>query len=552
MNEIDRKSLRISPLLLGLFHLLALTESVLVGVFPLYFGNAIQSSLVGADAGSMSLDAFRMVMVLFVGMLLFQLLKQLVGKLFSVKFAENWIMYALDKVSRIKTDHLSDMGSGGVNRRVVGEIDAMADYYTKGIGRVISSVLLIIASSVMLFSLIPGFTVVLLLCMGLGIPIGLKMVKHGRRLMKNAAEAFSRFNSRSTDYIASQIQLRSLGLEKPVMRSLRHSLAETLRVDLKAHWMAAAMIGGFFVYISASLGGLTTLTDHYGMLSSINAETVFAFLGYLVILVSRVSSFSSAIGSLQGQKAKQERLEELLRLPEDSPWAPIDFQEDIETLKLDNFSVKRGSLALIRPFDLELSTGDILLIRGPSGCGKTTLLRALYGMTEKGSKSELRVNNLRISGLRELGRKAAMLPQEIRFCPGSLKWNVELIAGREVDPCEIEELLDVMNLEERFRARDFDKSNIVESAANLSAGEKQRLALGAVLLRESDVLLLDESTSNIDPASEDVILRCIQDLSTEGCIVIMVAHRGKADTIATRKMLIVGSELMAASSVAEN
>ena len=80
-------------------------------------------------------------------------------------------------------------------------------------------------------------------------------------------------------------------------------------------------------------------------------------------------------------------------------------------------------------------------------------------------------------------------------------------------------------LESRIDPDTGDDENLNEGGANLSGGEKQRLALGAALLRRPLIALLDEPTSQLDDFTEGVILEMVKNLASDGAIVFCVAHK---------------------------
>lgn len=437
----------------------------------------------------------------------------------------------MGKVLRSSADSISKLGTGAANQLAVNEVDSIASYYTSGIGKALASVLLILASIVMLAYLIPVFTVVLVVVIGIGVPFGLIMLRYGKSLMKNASESWAAFNSVSTDIVSSHLQIRSLGIENAMLSNLRRNLSKTLKVNLDAHWKVTLLILTIFTYIILSITLLNNIASHFDLLKAISAESAFAFFGYLILLLTRVTSFSSHIGSLQGYRAKKERLGELLSLPEDEKYTMLE-KTEVTSLGYSNLSGGYGSKTLFSNLSGELCAGEILLIKGPSGCGKSTFLRTLYGIHEK-QEGRVLLNGDEIQGLRVLGLDAALLPQEIRFYSGSLKWNVELLAGREVSNGELESILTEMKLINRLGEHMDFSTDLREAGANLSGGEKQRLALACLILRDPKVLLLDEPTSQIDPASERIFLNGLQRLAAKGCIILLVAHKGMAESVAT-------------------
>ena|GEM_PF-1322983 len=491
----------------------------------------MQNAMSSNGVNAISLSSFQNTAFMVFGMLTFQLAKQMISHLYERKFSRYWINRSMNKVLRSSTESISKLGAGATNQLAVNETNSIAGYFTEGIGNVLGSSILILISAIMLFYLIPTFTIVLVVVLGIGIPFGLKMLSYGKNLMKHSAETWAAFNSVSTDIVSSHLQIRSLGIEDAMLSNLRKKLSISLSVNLRAHWRVTLIIIVFFAYILLSITLLNNIASHLNLLRDIRAESAFAFFGYLILLLSRVTSFSSTVASLQGFKAKKERLTDLLNLPEDADWNLVP-KTDITSLGYTNLSVGYGSNVLFSGLTGEISAGSILLVKGPSGCGKSTFLRTLYGIHES-QDGKILLNGEEIQGLRSLGLNAALLPQEIRFYSGSLKWNVELLAGRVVSNDELELILSEMKLMDRLGEHIDFSTDLREAGANLSGGEKQRLSLACMVLRDPKVLLLDEPTSQIDPASERIFLKGLKSLAAKGCIIVLVAHKGMAESVAT-------------------
>lgn len=187
--------------------------------------------------------------------------------------------------------------------------------------------------------------------------------------------------------------------------------------------------------------------------------------------------------------------------------------------RLDNMKYKD----ILDINELTITEMRVTCIVGESGSGKTTLLRLLNKMISC-TQGEIYYNNLPISAIDsiELRRNVIMLPQAPAIYPGSIKDNL-LIGLKFSDKPLIpdERLIDVL------RMVHLDKP-LPENADQLSGGEKQRLALGRVLLMEPTVFLLDEPSSALDEDTETLIIeQLINYTKQNNSTLIMVTHSKK-------------------------
>ena len=164
----------------------------------------------------------------------------------------------------------------------------------------------------------------------------------------------------------------------------------------------------------------------------------------------------------------------------------------------------------------------VTVVTGPSGCGKSTLLAALAGLLDP-SAGSLRAGGHDVGG-RAWQEQVAWLPQQPVFVAGSIADNLRL-AAPDADDDALWLALRQVALEVRVRALPGGlDAPLGEDGADLSAGERARLALARVVVARRPWMLLDEPTAHLDELTEQVIVDTIADLGRRGAVVV-VAHR---------------------------
>ena len=154
----------------------------------------------------------------------------------------------------------------------------------------------------------------------------------------------------------------------------------------------------------------------------------------------------------------------------------------------------------------DVTTGKKIALIGESGSGKSTLLALLRGLYPPKPSLEMRADNEQFDNLKVLSNYVTLFPQEPEIFENTIEYNITLGI-----PCEREEL-DAICTATHFKEvvaqlpKGYE-SNIQEKGVNLSGGQKQRLALarGVFAAKESDIILLDEPTSSVDPKTEVLI-----------------------------------------------
>lgn len=190
--------------------------------------------------------------------------------------------------------------------------------------------------------------------------------------------------------------------------------------------------------------------------------------------------------------------------------------------------------------NLQVRKGETLALLGPAGAGKTTLLRLLAGL-ESPTQGELRFDGQQImSGNLPLvtRRRIAMVHQRATLLTGTVRYNIEY--GLRLRGLPIPPMLDVTM--QRFRL----EQRASQSARTLSGGQTQLVALARALVVSPDGLLLDEPTSNLDPAHVAIVEETIRRSSSDRPIAIVWATHNlfQARRIATRVALLWDGKLI--------
>lgn len=204
---------------------------------------------------------------------------------------------------------------------------------------------------------------------------------------------------------------------------------------------------------------------------------------------------------------------------------------------------KNGSeVTSLDRFTAEVAEGEFVAVRGPSGCGKTTLLLTLGGMqrpsagsVQLGGRDLYALSPAERAGLRssEIGFVFQMfhlvpyldlLGNVLLACPGKPSAEVRRRAGG---------LLDELGLADRASHR----------PGELSAGERQRLAVARALLNRPKLILADEPTGNLDPENAAEVIRHLAEFHRGGGTVVLVTHGASADAHADRTLRLDQGQL---------
>ena len=207
---------------------------------------------------------------------------------------------------------------------------------------------------------------------------------------------------------------------------------------------------------------------------------------------------------------------------------------EFEGAECKNIYFDYGGEEILKDYNLNIETGDIIGIKGKSGSGKSTLLKLLMRFWDI-KKGELKISDTDIKKINtsSLRNMESYATQDTSIFKDTIENNIKIAdynATREdvIEACKKASLHDfIMTLPKNY------DTEVGELGDTLSGGEKQRISIARSFLHKAPLILLDEPTSNLDSLNEAVILKSIKD-NRENRTVILVSHRESTLNIADK------------------
>lgn len=264
------------------------------------------------------------------------------------------------------------------------------------------------------------------------------------------------------------------------------------------------------------------------------------FIGVLIPVIALMSSFGPVVAlanlgsTLQNTFAAGNRVLDIL--DETPVTEEITGKNDIAFAgaSAEHVTFSYGEETILHDVSTEIPQGSIVGIAGRSGSGKSTLLKLFmrFWRAQSGHVclSGVDVNDINTSNLRDM---ESFLTQETHLFHDSIRNNLR-IAKLHATDSEIESACKKASVHDFIMTlpQGYD-TPVGELGDTLSGGERQRLGLARAFLHDSDLLLLDEPTSNLDSLNEAVILRSLKE-ETENKTVVLVSHRESTMRIADK------------------
>src|SRR3954468_17602308 len=276
----------------------------------------------------------------------------------------------------------------------------------------------------------------------------------------------------------------------------------------------------------ALIAGLLVAASMYRN-GSISQGTIAAYVLYLIQLFDPIARFSEWLGEFRQGLAALGKVVSLLQTPN----AIVEQDGSVElpqagTLALEGVTFGYdGARPVVREVSVEFQPGEHVALVGATGAGKSTLAKLLTRQYDpQHGRIAFAGIDLRDATLESLHHRIVMLPQEGHLFSGTIADNVRLADPAASDE-DVVRALDRIGARERFESLPDGLSTDVQTrGVRLSAGERQLVGIARIALAEPAVIVLDEATSSLDPATEAAVERALAAVAA-GRTVVTIAHR---------------------------
>lgn len=252
------------------------------------------------------------------------------------------------------------------------------------------------------------------------------------------------------------------------------------------------------------------------------------------IITSRaVAPVEQAVGQWRGFVGARQALKRLRQVLGGLDKAAPELELPLPTRSIDVVGASVTAPGLTAPIvqnvSFQLKAGEALGIIGSSGSGKSTLGRALVGVWPA-ARGIVRLDGSDLNhwDAERLGKSIGYLPQDVQLFAGTIAENIARFQP-EWSTADVMKAADLANAHELIaRMPEGYDTQVGEGGAILSGGQRQRIALARALYGDPFLVVLDEPNSNLDAEGEAALTDALRTLRSNGCAVIVIAHRPSA------------------------
>lgn len=420
--------------------------------------------------------------------------------------------------------------SGDLVNRITEDVRVMVDLLCTRIPDIIVTATQLAAASVFLFILAPNLLWILIGLMAVAI-IGSRLF-FGK--LRRLTEVIREKESLAQQHIQESLQNRVLvltltGTEKVlsklgfIQKEIQDNTVTRLNYNATARgFMGLGFMSGYAAAFLWGVFGIRSGAVTFGMMTAF-LQLVGQVQRPIADLARHVPAFIHSLTSI-------ERLGDLMDMPLEEKGQPL-FCPHAPEIKVSGmtFAYPDQDSPVLKDFSYTFESGLMTEVAGPTGIGKSTLVRLVLALL-KPQEGEILIDGTPVSA--DTRCNFMYVPQGNSLISGTIRDNLMLAGGPSEE--QMKEALHIAVADFVLDLPDGLDSRCGESGSGLSEGQSQRIAIARALLCRGNVLILDESTSALDPATEQQLLSNLRDYTAGRKTVIFISHRESVARVCDR------------------
>lgn len=421
----------------------------------------------------------------------------------------------------------NDTSPGELIERIDGDVAELSNFFSQLVIRIVGNLILLAGILVVLtfedWRVGIAFTVFAVVAvLGLIRVRGLA-VPFQKAFRAATADLFGFLEER----LAGTEDIRSSGAVDFVIHGLYN-----LQFKILGHWrqtqlrfLLISFVGGMLHTIGIAMA--LALAYYLFRRSTITIGTAYLIVHYVNLIGRPIRELTHQTEGLQNIGAATERLADLRRIQTvilDGPGAELPL--GALAVEFGDVSFAYGGDELVlEGLSFSLAPGTVLGLLGRTGSGKTTLARLIFRLYDP-TTGTIALNgvDIREAQVRPLRERVALVTQDVQLFEASVRDNLTFF-DRTIPDSRIEEVIEELELADWYKSLPEGLDTRLETGGHgLSAGEAQLLAFTRVFLRDPGLVILDEASSRLDPATEQHIERAVDKLLRDRTAIV-IAHR---------------------------
>ena len=446
-------------------------------------------------------------------------------------------MQVYDHIQNLPIKYFDNMPAGSVVSRITSDVNQIRTFFVSTFVQILIIVLKIIFSYIVLFYVDVRFGLFMLALF----PIMFIVLKIYNKLSIDSIKGYRRKFSQSNGIINENYQnleiIKAFNKEKESIEDWNKHNEERYKYWKKLNLVDSLLLhnitGVFRIVIFIGIVYYYSYS-HFNNVYGITLGMVYLFINYTTDIIYRIADFTMGISNYIRAQGAAINIQEILKLEvEEDNHNDITEDDFRGNIKFEDvyFSYK-DDFYVLRDLNLEIKENQTVAFVGHTGSGKSTIMNLIVKFYSA-TKGNVLINGRNINDYSKeyLREKTAIVLQDSFLFEGTLLENIATSNDEKI----AREALSRVGGDFILENRSLD-SRVEVGGNNFSTGEKQLICLARALAKDPKILILDESTANIDSETEQNVSRAIEELK-QGRTTLIIAHR--LSTIKNADMIYV-------------
>ena len=446
-------------------------------------------------------------------------------------------MQVYDHIQSLPIKYFDNMPAGSVVSRITSDVNQIRTFFVSTFVQILIIVLKIIFSYIVLFYVDVRFGLFMLALF----PVMFIVLKIYNKLSIDSIKGYRRKFSQSNGIINENYQnleiIKAFNKEKESIEDWNKHNEERYKYWKKLNLVDSLLLhnitGVFRIVIFIGIVYYYSYS-HFNNVYGITLGMVYLFINYTTDIIYRIADFTMGISNYIRAQGAAINIQEILKLEvEEDNHNDITEDDFRGNIKFEDvyFSYK-DDFYVLRDLNLEIKENQTVAFVGHTGSGKSTIMNLIVKFYSA-TKGNILINGRNINDYSKeyLREKTAIVLQDSFLFEGTLLENITTSNDEKIAKEALSRVGGAFILGSRSLA-----SKVEIGGSNFSTGEKQLICLARALAKDPKILILDESTANIDSETEQNVSRAIEELK-QGRTTLIIAHR--LSTIKNADMIYV-------------
>ena len=446
-------------------------------------------------------------------------------------------MQVYDHIQSLPIKYFDNMPAGSVVSRITSDVNQIRTFFVSTFVQILIIVLKIIFSYIVLFYVDVRFGLFMLSLF----PVMFIVLKIYNKLSIDSIKGYRRKFSQSNGIINENYQnleiIKAFNKEKESIEDWNKHNEERYKYWKKLNLVDSLLLhnitGVFRIVIFIGIVYYYSYS-HFNNVYGITLGMVYLFINYTTDIIYRIADFTMGISNYIRAQGAAINIQEILKLEvEEDNHNDITEDDFRGNIKFENVSFAyKDDFYVLRDLNLEIKENQTVAFVGHTGSGKSTIMNLIVKFYSA-TKGNVLINGRNINDYSKeyLREKTAIVLQDSFLFEGTLLENITTSNDEKI----AREALSRVGGDFILENRSLD-SKVEVGGSNFSTGEKQLICLARALAKDPKILILDESTANIDSETEQNVSRAIEELK-QGRTTLIIAHR--LSTIKNADMIYV-------------